>query len=96
MIKKVVHCKKEKFDVYVGRPSIWGNPYSHLNGTEEAFKTKNREESIELYEKWVLSQDHLIKLLPTLKDKVLGCWCSPKPCHADVLVKLANCIDTKI
>lgn len=28
MITKVIHCKKESYDVYIGRPSIWGNPYS--------------------------------------------------------------------
>ena len=27
MNAKVVHCKKEKYDVYIGRPSKWGNPY---------------------------------------------------------------------
>jgi hypothetical protein len=26
----------------------------------------------------------------SLKDKVLGCYCAPLPCHGDVLVKLAN------
>jgi hypothetical protein len=25
-----------------------------------------------------------------LTGKVLGCWCAPKACHGDVLVKLAN------
>ena len=24
---KVVHCKKEPYDVYIGRPSKWGNPF---------------------------------------------------------------------
>jgi hypothetical protein len=24
---KVVHCKKEKYDIYIGRPSKWGNPF---------------------------------------------------------------------
>ena len=27
---KVVHCKKELYDVYIGRPSKWGNPFSHI------------------------------------------------------------------
>jgi hypothetical protein len=25
-----------------------------------------------------------------LKGKVLGCWCSPKACHGDILAKIAN------
>lgn len=29
--------------------------------------------------------------LPTLKGKDLACWCRPgQPCHADVLLELAN------
>lgn len=30
---KVVHFKKEPFDIYIGRPSVWGNPFSHKQGT---------------------------------------------------------------
>jgi hypothetical protein len=26
---RVVHCKKEKYNVYIGRPSKWGNPFTH-------------------------------------------------------------------
>jgi len=38
-----------------------------------------------------LSQDpELVKRLVGLKDKTLGCWCKPKPCHCDVLLKLAD------
>jgi len=25
---KVVHCKLDPFDIYVGRPSKWGNPFN--------------------------------------------------------------------
>ena len=25
-----------------------------------------------------------------LKHDVLGCWCSPEPCHGDILYKLAK------
>jgi hypothetical protein len=24
---RVVHCNRERYDVYIGRPSKWGNPY---------------------------------------------------------------------
>lgn len=27
MSTKVVHCKREKYDVYIGRPSIFGNTF---------------------------------------------------------------------
>jgi hypothetical protein len=33
----------------------------------------------------------LVAALPTLRGKNLACWCSlDKPCHADVLLELAN------
>lgn len=31
---KIVHCKKDKYDIYIGRPSIWGNPFSHKEGID--------------------------------------------------------------
>jgi hypothetical protein len=83
---KVVHCKKDKFDVYIGRPSKWGNPFA-------IGKDGTREQVIEKYRSWIPTQPELIAALPELKDKVLGCWCAPQACHGDVLAKLANSRD---
>ena len=80
---KVVHCKKQKFDVYIGRPSKWGNPF--VIG-----KDGDRASVIQKYEEWLLTNQELMASLHELKGKVLGCWCSPLPCHGDVLVRLAN------
>lgn len=82
-MKKVVHCKKEYYDVYIGRPGIWGNPF--ILG-----KDGNREEVIVKYREWILTQPKLLSKLSELKGKVLGCWCSPLPCHGDILVELSN------
>lgn len=81
MKTKVVHCKREPYDIYIGRPSKWGNPFKGP-----------RKEVIEKYRRWILSQRHLMESLDELKGKTLGCWCKPKPCHGDVLVEL---IDSK-
>jgi hypothetical protein len=78
---KVVHCKKSSYDVYIGRPSIWGNPF-------EIGKDGTREQVIEKYREWILQQPHLLKQLSKLKGKTLACWCSPLNCHGDVLVDL--------
>ena len=86
----VVHCKKEPFDVYIGRPSKWGNPFSHLAGTLADFKVVSREEAIASYENWIMKQADLLADLPDLRGKILGCWCSPKACHGEVLARLAN------
>ena len=90
MKTKVVHCKREKFDVYIGRPSPWGNPFSHLDNTKAQFKVDTREEAVAKYREYILQKPELLKLLPTLKGKILGCWCSPKSCHGDVLAELAD------
>lgn len=93
MKKLVVHCKKEPYDVYIGRPSIWGNPFSHKEGTKAKCIVDNREHAVELYRKHLMDNPKLLAKLPELKGKVLGCWCSPLACHGDVLAELAN--DTK-
>ena len=89
---KVVHCKREKYDIYIGRPSKWGNIFTHKPGTQADHVVATREDAIEAYREWITKGDgkHLLKDLHELKGKTLGCWCSPKACHGDVLMELAN------
>jgi hypothetical protein len=78
---RVVHCKREPYDVYIGRPSKWGNPFkSGRDGT--------LEEVLEKYGQHILSRPDLLAALHELEGKTLGCWCKPKPCHGDVLIEL--------
>lgn len=79
-----VHCKQEAFDVYIGRPSIWGNPFkTGYDGT--------LEDVIEKYEAYVRRNSRLLARLPEIAGKTLGCWCHEfKACHGDVLVKLCE------
>lgn len=87
----VVNCRSSGYDVYIGRPSIWGNPFSHLpKKTLAAFRVETRDEAIARYEEWLMAQPHLLDALKTLRGKVLGCWCAPLACHGDVLARLAN------
>lgn len=80
----VVHCKRQPFDVYVGRPFVWGNPFV-------VGRDGNREEVIDLYRAWLFERPWLIdRARRELRGKVLGCWCAPLPCHADVLAEYAN------
>jgi Domain of unknown function (DUF4326) len=81
--ERVVHCKRSSYDVYVGRPSKWGNPF-------QLGKGESRELAIAKYEAWLRSQPALMAALPELRGKVLACWCAPRACHADVLVRLAD------
>jgi hypothetical protein len=87
----VVHFKKSPYDIYIGRGSIWGNPFTHLTTeTKAQFVVSTREEAIEKYREWLMGQPELLKQIPNLRGKVLGCWCVPKRCHGDVLAELAN------
>jgi hypothetical protein len=88
---RVVHLRKEPYDVYIGRAvgrarlktSIWGNSFRiGRDGT--------REEVIAKYRDYILSRPDLMARLPELKGKTLGCWCKPLPCHGDVLAELAE------
>lgn len=83
MTARVVHCKAEKYDVYIGRPSIWGNPM-------RLYSEADRTEVLVRYEAWLMTQPHLLARIPELRGKILGCWCAPRPCHGDVLARLAD------
>lgn len=78
----VVHSKREPYDVYIGRPSKWGNPY-------EIGRDGTREEVIQKYREYAEGFSIAV-IRRELGGKVLGCWCAPKACHGDVLAEMAN------
>ncbi len=91
METKVVHCKKEPYDIYIGRPSIFGNPFSNKDNTLAKYKVDTVEEAVAKYKEWVVTQPEIMELIPTLKGKVLGCWCNDlTKCHGSILIKLAE------
>jgi hypothetical protein len=70
--------------VYIGRPSKWGNPF--VVGRDGA-----RGECVARYEGWVESNKELqAQLKSELRGKDLVCFCKPRPCHGDVLLRIAN------
>jgi len=84
---KVLNDHKDRSSsdaVYIGRPSKWGNPF--VIG-----KDGSREDVLLKYRLWFLSNPALIKeAKKELKGKDLICFCKPKPCHGDLLLKIAN------
>lgn len=78
---KVVNIRNAPYDIYIGRPSTWGNPYViGFDGT--------RSEVIEKYRTYI--QPRVAEIREQLCGKVLGCWCKPLDCHGDVLVEIAD------
>ena len=74
--------------IYVGRPTKWGNPF--VIG-----KDGNREQVLHKYRGWVQAQIRDGLNIRELKGKDLSCWCAPLPCHADILLELANSDDSE-
>ncbi len=81
---RVVNKYKEPFDVYIGRGSVWGNPFT--------VQQYGRELCIAMYSTYIQerlnNEPELVTQLLALKGKTLGCYCKPKPCHGDILVRL--------
>lgn len=85
--------------VVVSRPSRWGNPYKvepAYEGDGIRLPEVTRETAVHLFrEHWERAiathprvRDNLVE---QLRGKNLACWCKPgEPCHADVLLELAN------
>lgn len=69
--------------IYIGRPSKWGNPF--VIGRDGS-----RAEVIAKYGAWIVTQTRLMDALDELRGRDVVCWCAPLACHGDVLVELAN------
>jgi hypothetical protein len=68
--------------VPIHRPYQFGNPFIlGRHGT--------REQVIRMYEDYI-RKSKLMKEVPALRGKVLGCFCKPAACHGDVLARLAE------
>ena len=91
-VKDIGEWIKKEENVYVGRASKkvpsttsdkWGNPHiiTHNNP---------RQKVVESYRQHIFQTENLHQSLGELKGKVLGCWCSPNPCHAEILHQLAG------
>ena len=81
--------------VYVGRPTIWGNPFHVFDG--------DRAEAVAIFSHMMDYGGHSFyrrrsvifvtktRVRHNLAGKNLACWCPlDQPCHADVLLRIAN------
>jgi hypothetical protein len=92
---RVVNRHAEPYDIYIGRGSEWGNPYTHRTGTQAETIVDTREEAIDAYRRDLWAKinaegDPLLERLARLAGKRLGCYCKPKACHGDVLAAAAE------
>lgn len=99
MKTRVVNVRQEPCDVYIGRGSrgeiptsvglkgYFGNPFVLKNQDDPA----ERERVLIEYRAWFLKrvQENSVfaAAIEGLKGKSLGCFCSPRECHGDVIAE---------
>lgn len=77
--------------VYVGRGSPFGNPYIAFNRDSTFPDVIRVRDPIAEFEKYIAARPALIKRIRAeLKGKDLLCYCAPRACHADILLRIAN------
>lgn len=86
----------EPFDIYIGRGTIWGNPYPiGIGGTGD-----DREDVIRKYKEYfhteILRDPEKKKRLLSLKGYKLGCHCKPLACHGDIIAEYLNSDDSAL
>lgn len=87
--------------VSVARPTTWGNPFvigetypiveeGHHEPIGES-KIEDAADAVRAFRSWCEETMVPFGDLDPLRGKNLGCWCAlDAPCHADVLLELAN------
>jgi len=86
--------------IYVGKPSKWANPFDWDDYITELHDERQAKQfAIDDFKGWLAgkinmyrdSRDRMLEELDELRGFDLVCWCKPdEPCHADVLLELAN------
>jgi len=102
MKTRVVHCKKESFEIYIGRKNFgmhFGNPFS-FGGKSKIAKLdfSTREECIDAFREWINGTNYtdieperrkwVLDKMELLRGRSLGCFCKPQSCHGDVYVEM--------
>mgnify|MGYP001558779580 CR=1 len=89
---------------YIGRPSVLGNDWTHLDYGLGKYRVATREAAIAEWEKWIRREyltnplvHHALETLARMAqeyDVELACWCAPLACHGDVLKRLIEPLPT--
>jgi hypothetical protein len=93
--------------IYVGRPTVWGNPYTATSALEAGYKD-GAKMAVWAFRQWLAGTQAwgderderraiILGRVAELRGHDLACWCKlvdaagyPVPCHADVLLEIAN------
>jgi hypothetical protein len=83
-LRRIQSWKKPDGAISVARPHKWGNPF------KVGVHAADAAEAVWLYRQWLPSQSLYVEV-SELTGHDLMCFCPlDQPCHADVLLELAN------
>jgi hypothetical protein len=75
------------FDEYIGRPTIFGNPYIiGKDGTRDEVIDRHRADFLQR----ILVDEEFREKVLALKNRVLQCYCSPLRCHAETYIEYCD------
>jgi hypothetical protein len=90
-LRRIKGWKMPANTVKVARPSKWGNPFVIQFDPHGDYSPQTAEGAVEMYRAHVDKGLMRIKIKNELRGKNLACFCPlHKPCHADVLLEIAN------
>lgn len=100
MKTRVVNLRREKYDMYIGRPgSADALGDKHFGSPFPVSKTLSREASVQKFRDWldgklpgvhVRQRKYILANYHRLKSFRLGCFCKPYECHGDVYVEMVE------
>ena len=86
---RVVHCKVAPPDsyVYIGRPSIYGNPFRLKHPGNDIERAWVLVQYREYFTERIERDAAFRRAVEDLRGLDLGCWCAPRKCHGDVILE---------
>lgn len=76
----------KEYDVRIDRETRWGNRHYMRNESQQERARVIYDYGVDLWTA-IYAGDITLSDLDALYGKRLGCWCHPKPCHGDEIVK---------
>lgn len=87
----VTHVLHEPYDIYIGRPSIFGSPFWIT-------RKRSRIKALRLYAKFLFNEPdgrNILRRVGELRGLRLGCYCAPLACHGHILAALSDKVITE-
>ncbi|WLG46738.1 DUF4326 domain-containing protein [Pseudomonas sp. FP1740] len=81
----------DSYDIYIGRGTLWGNPYQM--GKEGARDEVIAKFAYDFERRFLKLPEKFDENIEKLRGKTLGCHCKPAPCHGDIIANYLNSQD---